>query len=257
MLYRSDDCKSIAIPYNHLSRRYRQALFLRIDADKYSQERECYGITAVPTFLFFYCGKEQERMTGCDQLLLEAKVQQYTQINQHPIDLNVEERETLEDNIEHVNSRQMDTTDSDSYEPSTSLMDEEDMVNPTLSHHSQTPIQSHPSVPAHTLGSTMTPAVSVSDLRNRRVTTLQKSDPASDLEPVPVPQPEPVEETLLKLGFSVEVINRVLHMTSTRDPALLVDLAMIIKEEEELPPNQYREVSEWELAVILKVESHW
>ena len=51
-------------------------------------------------------------MTGCDQLLLEAKVQQYTQINQHPIDLNVEERETLEDNIELLNSGQMVITDS-------------------------------------------------------------------------------------------------------------------------------------------------
>ena len=255
----------MSILFNNLSLRYRQALFLRIDADTHPQEKVIYGISIVPTFLFYYYGKEQERITGCDQALLEAKIEQYTQISQRSNyfcdeDGNVEEQR--ED--EHI-----DTTIFDFYDSSTNSVEE---MSPKTSQYSHTSDQDY--VPP-TLRSSISPVIPVSDMQNQYVTTIQKSpelvmEPATTVlstpslsQPTPTsgesvqgtvsqPKPkththlEPIEEILLDLGFSISTISQVLHRVYKQNALSVIGLALTI----ENGIQYYDDVSDWEIVVL-------
>ena len=255
-------------------------MFLRIDADRHPQERELYGVSIVPAFLFFYCGKEQERIIGCDQVLLEAKIRQYTQLSQLPDYFCDEDME------EQREGRHMGTTEFDSSESSTTSEEE---MSPLSSHYSQISDRDYA---AHAFRNSPSSVMSVPDMQNQRVPTVQKSpelvtepattvqsvlslsqsEPTSSVESVqgsssqPKPkvhtQLEPIEEVFLDLGFSISTINRILHTARTLDATTLIDLALAI-EEEDLQDQydeseweedmQYRyDVSDWEVVVLLK-----
>ena len=63
-----------------LARKYQKGIYLRIDGEKYAEEVKQCHVSTYPTFIFYFCGEERERLEKADVYLLEAKIQQYTQL---------------------------------------------------------------------------------------------------------------------------------------------------------------------------------
>ena len=53
---------------------------MRVNGECYVEEVKACNVNTFPTFIFFFCGEERERLEKADVYLLEAKIQQYTQL---------------------------------------------------------------------------------------------------------------------------------------------------------------------------------
>ncbi|KAM7456924.1 hypothetical protein BLSTO_02323 [Blastocystis sp. subtype 1] len=76
----SEECKEIAQPFSIMARKYSKGLYVRINGERYVEEVKACNVTTFPTFIFYFCGEERERLEKADAYLLEAKIQQYTQL---------------------------------------------------------------------------------------------------------------------------------------------------------------------------------
>lgn len=257
---RSPECREIALPYNQLARQYRQGVFLRINVADYPEEVQKYNVSAVPTFIFFFCGEERERMTGADQYLLEAKIQQYTQTT------HVEQEPEVQD-------LQRDGSVEDSEE-----WKDEEMGGDPFDYRKQL-LQMRFGTKPHQLGSSSNPNASSDEMRSVRGQFFSKqtssSLPSEDIpthissnpmhgdnevveveaKPVispenpPIPSLQSIREQLSEMGFSSTVIDTVLKMDTSRDMARLAELATWIVEDSSMTESQLASMSEWERAV--------
>ncbi|KAK8795250.1 hypothetical protein WA588_004098 [Blastocystis sp. NMH] len=200
----SEDCKRIVMEYNRLARTYPQAVFLRLDVDAQSEEVSRYKVTRVPTFIFFYCGEEKERYVGTDEYLLEAAIQQYSQINQVPFPHSAPV-ELSKHNAQRVETKRLESRDQASVSP------RGDLRRQGSASHSQP--QSY-------------------RLGTKRNLSAQSPSPAPAPSPAPKPQPvdplSSVRSTLSEMGFSSEVINCALRLTDKRDVESLVEMATLV-----------------------------
>ena len=218
---RSEDCKRIVMEYNRLARTYPQAVFLRLDVDAQSEEVSRYKVTRVPTFIFFYCGEEKERYVGTDEYLLEAAIQQYSQINQVPFPHSAPV-ELSKHNAQRVETKRLESRDQASVSP------RGDLRRQGSASHSQP--QSY-------------------RLGTKRNLSAQSPSPAPAPSPAPKPQPvdplSSVRSTLSERGFSSEVINCALRLTDKRDVESLVEMATLVSN------NVSKSAStEWDMAVM-------
>ena len=70
----SDGCKTIARPYNILARRYTNVVFMRLNVDNLGRDAQQYNVQAIPTFIFFYQGEEENRIITEDIQQVEDEI---------------------------------------------------------------------------------------------------------------------------------------------------------------------------------------
>lgn len=194
-------------------------------------------------------------MTGGDQYLLEAKIQQYTQTT------HVEQEPEMQDL----------QTDG-SVEDSEGWKDEEVEEEP-FDYRKQL-LQMRFGTKPHQLGSSSTPSSASDEMRAVRG-QLFSSLPSNDIpthtssdhmrddndeveveekpviapESSPIPSLQSIREQLSEMGFSSTVIDTVLKMDTSRDMERLTELATWIVEDASMTESQLASMSEWERAV--------
>lgn len=70
-------CQRIAPVFNEFSRKYRGAVFLKVDVDQCQQTAGSYGIRAMPTFVFLRNKVKIDSMSGADPNALEEKIKKW------------------------------------------------------------------------------------------------------------------------------------------------------------------------------------
>ena len=80
---------------------------MRINGERYVEEVKACNVTTFPTFIFYFCGEERERLEKADAYLLEAKIQQYTQL------VLPENEDDLRSDDSSEESREMSTEEDD------------------------------------------------------------------------------------------------------------------------------------------------
>lgn len=59
-----------------LSKKYANCEFFKVDVDNNTEVAEEQGISAMPTFIFYWNGKKVDSFTGADISRLEAKIKE-------------------------------------------------------------------------------------------------------------------------------------------------------------------------------------
>ncbi|XP_020615546.1 thioredoxin-like protein 1 isoform X2 [Orbicella faveolata] len=67
-------CKNIAPTFSKLSTEYSAAVFLKVDVDKCEDIAARYGVSSMPTFLFFKGKVKVDEMSGADPKKLKEKI---------------------------------------------------------------------------------------------------------------------------------------------------------------------------------------
>ncbi|XP_065064006.1 thioredoxin-like protein 1 [Rhopilema esculentum] len=70
-------CLKIGPTFVKFSTKYNKAVFLKVDVDQCADVAAKYGITAMPTFLFFKNKVKIDEMRGADEASLEKKIKQH------------------------------------------------------------------------------------------------------------------------------------------------------------------------------------
>ncbi|XP_053975218.1 thioredoxin-like protein 1 [Hylaeus anthracinus] len=70
-------CQRIAPIFEQLAAKYPNAVFLKVDVDKCAGTAATYGVTAMPTFIFFRNQSKLGMCQGADPVGLESKIQQF------------------------------------------------------------------------------------------------------------------------------------------------------------------------------------
>ena len=216
-----------------------------------------YHITEFPTFIFFFCGEERDRMVGPDKYLLEAKIQQYTQTTSNQSNCtNSEERHNVEDqreegsNVEEYNDGQMEE-------------EEEENMDVRSDYFEYIQRQRFPNK-SHVLGSsketslpkptTSSPSPSPQLEEIERTEKMEKDNENDEYENEgPVPSLQSLRKAMEEMGFTPAIIEMVMKMDQSRDLSRLVQLATLVQEDSELTEAQIASMSEWEQAVSLLV----
>jgi len=70
-------CKQIAPVFASFVNKYPNAFFMKVDVDKCQATAGRFGVTAMPTFIFFKNLQQIDKMSGADPNALEAKIKQH------------------------------------------------------------------------------------------------------------------------------------------------------------------------------------
>ena len=228
---------------------------MRIDGDAYAEEMNNYGITELPTFLFFFCGEERDRMERPDKYLLEAKIQQYSQTTQNQPHTNTNEETDVveENNSDELNDGRMEEEEGEG---------EGEETNGQSIWYDSFMSQRFPNKP-HVLGSSketpLTMPNSSSSLpqsgkmmgneeMDNRNTKKEEEEEEEELEGS-VPSLKFLRKSLEEMKFTPDIIDMVMKIDDSRDLSRLVQLATLIQEDSELTETQIASMSEWEQAV--------
>lgn len=115
LIERSDDCKEIARPYSILARNEKEIVCLRLNIDRLTSEQEIYHIESVPTFILYYCGKEEERIISPSISILEEKINNLRNKIKERNMVNEDDNPNSQDSIEIL-----DNTSDSSYDMTSS-----------------------------------------------------------------------------------------------------------------------------------------
>ncbi|KTW30858.1 thioredoxin [Pneumocystis carinii B80] len=70
-------CRAIAPKIDELSEKYSNVAFLKVDVDQYNDLASEYGITAMPTFIFFKAGTKVAEVVGASSSKVEETIKAY------------------------------------------------------------------------------------------------------------------------------------------------------------------------------------
>ncbi|KAJ3118904.1 Thioredoxin-like protein 1 [Phlyctochytrium bullatum] len=73
-IFRCGPCRVIKPVYATLASKYKHCLFLEVDVDQLKETSQRYGITAMPSFLFFKAGTKVAEMKGANPGQLESLI---------------------------------------------------------------------------------------------------------------------------------------------------------------------------------------
>ncbi|XP_077444216.1 thioredoxin b [Stigmatopora argus] len=68
-------CKMIGPKFEEASKKYTNVVFLKVDVDDCDDVTQEYGISCMPTFLFFKNGEKIDTLTGANESQLLAKIE--------------------------------------------------------------------------------------------------------------------------------------------------------------------------------------
>lgn len=71
-------CQNIKPKYSAMSDRFKKATFLSVDVDAAKAIAQKYGVSSMPTFVFFRAGREIDRFSGADENRLEQLIVRFT-----------------------------------------------------------------------------------------------------------------------------------------------------------------------------------
>lgn len=71
-------CQNIKPKYSAMSDRFKKATFLSVDVDAAKAIAQKYGVSSMPTFVFFRAGREIDRFSGADENRLEQLIVRLT-----------------------------------------------------------------------------------------------------------------------------------------------------------------------------------
>jgi len=71
----AEPCKHMNDVFQQLAKSYPKHNFLQVEAEEVDDVAEKFDVASVPTFVFIKDGKEIDRLTGADALLLARKVE--------------------------------------------------------------------------------------------------------------------------------------------------------------------------------------
>merc|ERR1711976_84755 len=70
-------CQRIAPVFESFAAKYPNAVFLKVDVDKCQETAATYGVSAMPTFVFFRGGTKLDTLRGADPNALEEKIKKW------------------------------------------------------------------------------------------------------------------------------------------------------------------------------------
>merc|ERR1712137_400795 len=73
-----EPCQHMNNVFQQLAKSYPKHFFLQVEAEVIDEAAEQYDISSVPTFVFIREGKEIDRLTGADALMLAKKIENYS-----------------------------------------------------------------------------------------------------------------------------------------------------------------------------------
>merc|ERR1712137_115642 len=73
-----EPCQHMNNVFQQLAKSYPKHFFLQVEAEVIDEAAEQYDISSVPTFVFIRNGKEIDRLTGADALMLAKKLENYS-----------------------------------------------------------------------------------------------------------------------------------------------------------------------------------
>ncbi|KAJ2071628.1 hypothetical protein IW146_006368 [Coemansia sp. RSA 922] len=68
-------CRQMSPIFSDLSSEHRDVLFLSVDIDNVRDVAQAYGISSLPTFKFFYGGREYQTVVGANRSGLEYGIE--------------------------------------------------------------------------------------------------------------------------------------------------------------------------------------
>ncbi len=119
-------CKVIAPVFERLSGTHKNVKFLKVDVDQFTQVAQLMNITAMPTFVFYKNKQEVDRLSGANQVQLEALVVK------HSTPSTAAANESLSDNSapagfvcinEHIDFKQLDCLNKKDNQVTKSIFD--------------------------------------------------------------------------------------------------------------------------------------
>jgi len=76
-----EPCKHMNNVFQQLAKSYPAHTFIQIEAESVDDVAEQFQVTSVPCFVFIKDGKEIDRLTGADALVLAKKIENYTSVS--------------------------------------------------------------------------------------------------------------------------------------------------------------------------------
>lgn len=80
-----EPCRRIAPAFNAFATKYPNAVFVKVDVDKCQATAGRYGVTSMPTFLFFKNGQQIDKVSGADPNALEATIKKHYSETSDPL----------------------------------------------------------------------------------------------------------------------------------------------------------------------------
>lgn len=71
-------CQMIAPKFEAMSKEFTSAIFYKVDVDENDETAEKYGISAMPTFVFFHNGSKVDSVVGGNEAKLRENIKKYS-----------------------------------------------------------------------------------------------------------------------------------------------------------------------------------